>query len=131
MNEIDDLKDHENSVLLAKAIGWKIVNSDRIEGLQFVYDIDEVQVHVTRDARFLPNDPFNLYAPAHMALAWRVLNWAEDLDMSTPSLNWKLFEYPLRTLACESPGDAQRLWLDKILALAIEAGLVELEKEKE
>ncbi len=131
MNEIDDLKDHENSVLLAKAMGWQIRNSDRIEGLQFVYDADEVQVHVTRDARFLPNDPFNLYAPAHMALAWRVLNWATivlDFGLENNIQEW--FEGEVDILLTTPAANAQRLWLDKILELAIEAGLVELEEEK-
>ena len=75
MNEIDNLTGPEKSMLLAKAMGWQIRNSDRIDGLQFIYDADEVQVHVTRDARFLPDDPFNLYAPAHMALAFRTFYW--------------------------------------------------------
>ncbi len=101
---MDNLTDHEKSTLLCRLAG----------------------IPIERDLIIA-----NLYNPNNMDLAWTVLNYFEDLDMSTPSLNWRLFEYPLRTLACESPPVAQRLWLDKILSLAIEAGIVELEEENQ
>ena len=62
-----------------------------------------------------------------MALAWRVLNWATDIDgpwtfaiaKGDFELEGWLFSNPIWKKA-----DAQRLWLDKILELAIEAGIV-------
>lgn len=66
----------------------------------------------------------NLYDPANMALAWRVLNWAIE-NFSIPS-----HHFALRAMADDMafftlpPADAQRAWLDKILVLAIEAGMV-------
>lgn len=65
----------------------------------------------------------DLYKPEHMALAWGVLNWAyrENLErfdeLIRTDLLWYLYESPAE--------EAQRLWLDKVLELAIEAGLVE------
>ncbi len=117
MNDIDSLTDHEKSKLLAKLIGWEVSDLGQIFPEEFPGS--DVAIH-SEDS---------LFNPRHMALAWQCLNYFEALDMSAPSLNWRLFEYPLRTLACESPAVAQRLWLDKILSLAIEAGIVELEEE--
>ena len=54
--------------------------------------------------------------PIHMPLAWRVLNWAETMFPPDYMLAHGL-----------PPADAQRLWLDKILELAIEAGIIEEE----
>jgi hypothetical protein len=67
----------------------------------------------------------NLFDPAKMALAWRVLNWAEDYAHDTSTklhLGWMGF-LP-ESLFQMKPADAQRAWLDKILELAIEAGMV-------
>ena len=65
----------------------------------------------------------NLYDPANMALAWRCHLWACNNQFNTntwPYLGWfednSIFEYE----------DAQRRWLDKVLELAIEAGVVEV-----
>jgi hypothetical protein len=77
----------------------------------------------------------NLYDPENMALAWRVLNWAakkfhygdsysagyriDDWIMDEPIVKgdgaYNIWDLP--------PAEAQRAWLDKILELAIEAGL--------
>ena len=135
MNELDDLTNHEKSMLLAKAMGWKIINSNRIDGLQFVYDDSEIQVHVTRDARFLPDDPFNLYAPAHMALAFRTFYWFyHDTELS------KLLRarWNIDNLMGNPVEEIVPILLDDILSLiyrryypeAIKVGLVELEEEK-
>ena len=70
----------------------------------------------------------NLYDPANMALAWRVLNWAiGDPSFGHDVDHWLWNEgigYDLLNLAHDV---AQRAWLDKVLTLAIEAGLVELD----
>ena len=133
---IDKLSDQEKSVMLARAMGWE----------SFIGEITK-QVFV-----ILPGDKFHrigeLYDPANMALAWRVLNWASldsnvgipfakwlmkviavqytdngDLDIIRHTPNWAyLFNLP--------PADAQRAWLDKILTLAIEAGMVDTSRKE-
>lgn len=68
-----------------------------------------------------------LYDPDHMALAWRVLNWADgEMKLWDMFFPWWDEEFEATAL---SPADAQRAWLDKILELAIEAGLVEMERD--
>ncbi len=74
-----------------------------------------------------PGEPYattNLYQPVFMFLAWRVLNWAmgdrqiqgiADFGLSSEIGPW-LWIMP--------PAEAQRAWLDKILTLAIEAGMI-------
>ena len=75
--------------------------------------------------KFFPN----LYDPANMALAWRVLNWAynflDDQGRETFLRDW----WRSLNLFIESPADAQRAWLDKILSLVIEAGMVDAAAE--
>ena len=65
--------------------------------------------------------------PLFMHLSWRVLNWADDLDMGDSSLSWGFLDYPLRTLACEKPADAIRLFLDRVLIDAIASGVIKIE----
>ena len=74
-----------------------------------------------------------LYDPANMALAWRVLNWAsEQKAVYFEFMQWwfrqdadlDMFGGYLFDL---EPKDAQRVLLDKILSLAIEADLIEKE----
>ena len=95
-----DMNDQEKSVLLAKAMGWTI------EAPEY----------------------FDLYRPKDMALAWRVLNWAA---VTMPQESYYLV--PLQGIVLDTeklpPPDAQRLWLDKILKLAIEAGLIEVQDD--
>ena len=87
------------------------------------YDDDNLEKHWRRCP--------DIYDPANMGLAWRVLNWAyaryadEEfpgfINLIRTDLLWYLYELP--------PADAQRAWLDKILELCIEAGLVGAEAE--
>ena len=71
----------------------------------------------------------DLYDVANMALAWRVLNWAgANFNKARPG-DWRGAMYGSRHSAISewvglSPADAQRTWLDRILSLAIEAGMV-------
>jgi len=72
-----------------------------------------------------PESP-NLYDPANMALAWRVLNWANEWMANGGARDFPDFcDDILRCLdAASPPAAAQRAWLDKILSLAIEAGMI-------
>lgn len=72
----------------------------------------------------------NLYDPANMALAWRVLNWTGD-NFSDDSI-YELNKFMLGMGGNDTAFDkyiwyrdnSQTAWLDKILKLAIEAGMV-------
>jgi hypothetical protein len=73
----------------------------------------------------------NLYHPTTMALAWRVLNWAwehfEPYGAWTNIMFEAFYDAEIAPLwPTLAPADAQRAWLDKILSLVIEAGLIEV-----
>ena len=93
---IEGMTDQEKSVLL-----------DRARGHSFTF--------------------YDLYDPANMALAWRVLNWRFGKARAYKTI---VVEFDKWWDSCviwdKSPAAAQRAWLDKILELAIEAGIVEL-----
>ena len=106
-----ELTDQEKSVMLARAMGWTISPQD--VGVLFRPDESE---------RWIAN----LYAPAHMALAWRVLNWVTHSARIGARFDiWFSRELHGLDFLRYKPADAQRAWLDKILQLAIEAGIVE------
>ena len=102
---IEELSDEQKTVMLAELAG---VTSDVINSGVLCVD---------------------LYDPANMALAWRVLNWAgANFNKARPG-DWRGAMYGSRHSAISewvglSPADAQRAWLDRILSLAIEAGMV-------
>jgi hypothetical protein len=121
--DISKLPDQEKSVLLAKAVGWRVNEQGTIyydfpsylvEGKSYIHPID------------------SLYNPANMALAFRCHLWAlKHLPDNLPAN----FEYRIwfRNGDYGKPvpwtrKNAQRLWLDKILELAIEAGIIEEER---
>lgn len=138
---MSELSDEQKSVMLAKAMGWREAPTGR--GFRpEIEDADGRQVYPLNEAwdSIWPD----LYLPEHMSLAWRVLNWATSNDSQiyfrlvdwlydsaesipdgykTGGANWfRLF--------MRQPDEAQRAWLDKILELAIEAGLVGTERVK-
>ena len=131
-----DMNDQEKSVLLAKAM----TDTDGIPF--FMLDLKEslllagaVQVPLAEIETYV----YNLYDPANMALAWKCLNWAIERDDSVSFRTWggetkrESFGFTLNqylghmVLGALPPADAQRLWLNKILELAIEAGLIEVQ----
>lgn len=74
----------------------------------------------------------NLYNPANMALAWQVLNWAFNNLPGDTGQSQVFFDFlnareywEQEFLWSMPPAAAQRAWLDKILALASEAGMLE------
>jgi len=116
---IDNLTDEQKSVLLAKAMGWRVH-----------YDPENVlHLKPTGTEQWYRGDAprisCNLYHPARMALAWRVLNWAWEQKTDDWLWSWILDECCLD--GGIPPADAQRLWLDKILEMAIEAGIAEVD----
>lgn len=82
-----------------------------------------------KEQKLKPTKLFNLYDPANMALAWRVLNWAGMTQFFEDFSKWANARMDLTQIVVNGqdlpPDRAQKSWLDKILALAIEAGMVE------
>jgi hypothetical protein len=81
----------------------------------------------------------NLYSAGYMMFAWMVLNWATTQCVTVKVQKgggddiwqepWTTFiddeingKYEVYRMA---PADAQRAWLDKILEMAIDAGMIE------
>lgn len=123
---IDEMSDQEKSVMLARAMGWKVTQHgpSRLEKIRTPY------------GDHWGDEPL-FYDELNMGLAWRVLNWAarqSRIRLSEYSYPYSLadgvdylFEedgYWQGRIWALPPADAQRLWLDKILELAIEAGLI-------
>ena len=122
--QVDEMSDREKSVMLAKAMGWavgKFSGHTPLFGLPSDYGVGVIDWY----------DDF--YDPANMALAWRVHLWAiggndiwqEYNHFCKENLTHNSMIAPFWCFP-----DAQRLWLDKVLELLIEAGLVELCEEK-
>lgn len=149
---MDKLSDKQKSLMLANAMGWKptpepepgipmLVMFETGDG-ERLYSTSVLCQTSLEDFwdRYMPC----LYYPQNMSLAWRVLNWAiwgDDLSPS-PRIDeyrtikseierWWFHPKPGSLAPCYlPPADAQRMWLNKILELVIEAGLVDTEGAK-
>ncbi len=130
MMDISNLTDQAKSVLLAKAMGCYKEEAS-MEQMELFYGKtwrhrDTWMVWRDCNDRWMPQGLPDLYDPANMALAWRVHLWGLQAVFWTEYYRWwrspKDRPYIYANAAC--------LWLDKILELAIEAGLVELDEEK-
>jgi hypothetical protein len=138
MSDISGLSDQEKSVMLARAMGWEFSRHECGEGRWSWVDENGYQIggSLHDDVVKVADDPAlsvapMLYSPARMALAWRVLNWAADRIVTTRQIHawWYSGDAQKHSkgyLVMLSPERAQRAWLDKVLELAIEAGLVEV-----
>ena len=123
MARISKMSDQEKSVLLARAMRLKIVPHP-------VYDDDEPLITIPDEWEHEWKLVDDFYHPTVMALAWRCHLWMiakERAEIKPPFLLSQspyTFWFRLSTGPSES-ADAQRRWLDKILELAIEAGIIE------
>ena len=112
---IEELSDEQKTVMLARLCGWGV--STALGGTSY----ESIFIYTQDNERCV-----DLYDVANMALAWRVLNWAEiESGKNTRCdfhFGWMEF-LPESLFECP-PEDAQRAWLDRILSLAIEAGMV-------
>lgn len=118
--DISKLSTLDKSALLAKAMGWKKLD---------IYGgwVRPEQANPAPYGRPLPD----FYDPANMALAWKVLNWAylQQVEPFRKSFkSWWEWNMP-HWLLTWGPEEAQAQWLDKVLGLAIDTGLVELHEE--
>ena len=107
---IDELSDQEKTVMLARLCRWAIKNDG---GRTWVTCQDEAY------------STTNLYQPIFMMLAWRVLNhvWSYQHLSENQIVTWS-YAIGYAIDGSIPPADAQRTWLDMILSLAIEAGMV-------
>lgn len=111
---MNDMSDREKSVLLAKAMRWYVTVHDKRCAISSLGE----RLGVT-------DYPLNLYDPENMALAWRVLNHFSWVDIALKIV----LQDTVKNSIHDDPADAQRLWLDKVLELAIEIGIITLEAE--
>jgi hypothetical protein len=124
MIDISNLTDQEKSVLLVKVMG----KYEDVAVLQVVDAlVDGDRKDYWKHNGIVEQIP-DLYNPAYMAKAWRVLNWAW---LQTKTLHEKRAEewiakidQVLMDYWCEGGDRAQRAWLDKIVELCIEAGSI-------
>jgi len=101
--------DHDKSVLLAMAMEWQVVEHNKRR-----CTIGHIGERIG-----VIDYPFNLYDPANMALAWRVVRWAFDEDdrcMVNTFRDW----YRQHAIRIARSEDGQRILLDKIVELVEE-----------
>ena len=121
--DISDLSDEIKSALLAMVMDWSIIQSE-VHPETYYFAPTEDDDHI--------DDFYVCYAdsgmPVNMGYSWLVLNWAMlNHDIGNAISNWWWNSPSASDLPTLSPADAQRLWLDKVLALAIEAGKIKVE----
>jgi hypothetical protein len=130
MTKQDEMTDQEKSVKLAKLMGWKYkhdgITGDWYEPLGIEPLYEEWQCYRRKaNHKYVVAISLNLYSPANMALAWRVLNWAYNQLTGKNNIRNRLFDYLVlsnKAIYGLPSADAQRLWLDKILELATRGG---------
>ena len=117
MMDISKMSDERKSVLLARAMGWEVFVTHDVT----VFIPPEGLSAEEHDRGIIGYVDF--YDPTNMALAWRAIGVMVDkhTEIWDAFFDWWDLEI--------DPGheSAQRLWLDKILELAIEAGIIEEE----
>lgn len=144
--EITKLTPQKKSVLLAKAMGWTVetfsTGNYEWRGEQYrAYwtgpNGEELSADIVgySEQEAAEVQMVNFYDGANAALAGRILNWAYDTGKSgKPEGHYAMFrsfiawwdgsqftaQIPARPFS-----ESQTIWLDKILSLAIEAGLVQ------
>ena len=120
--DLTKLTDQEKSVMLARAMGWDVETKSANPWSAFTNDEPNyIEVIFYKDAEGYLHETCDFYTD-HMEVAWRVLNWAAK--------RFDIYEWwDVQDMPEEEPAVAQRAWLDKILELCIEAGIVEVEHE--
>lgn len=146
---INKMTNREKSVILARAANIDGLSVRHIpaeystsgEPGATIYDMLAYDCVIYRDYGGHGFYDVDLYDSANMTLAWLVLNWAiKQENIKEKLLEWWVVEagcpsgtayYPHEgwKLLELSPADAQRAWLDKILELAIESGMVNHESQ--
>jgi hypothetical protein len=107
--------DHKKSLILAQLVGWEIDSDGRFYPPADVFG-----------GRNYWGPCRDLYLPVHMALAWMIINWAMSEETGAMTHGIAKMAYPVTWsgLMMLPPEIAQRLWLDRILQLAIAANFI-------
>lgn len=129
MKQIEAMTEQEKSVILARLCGW--LKTD--EYFYSYFPPFGQGVSVNRTKGYVETDIFDtkklhgcrtLYHVLSMPLAWYVLNWAmSNLDKEDYDYQMSRF-IEFSEFETMPPQEAQRLWLDKILNLALETGMI-------
>lgn len=128
---VNELTDREKSIMLAKLAGW----ISETDGITTRWHSDGELIYDDYCGGLLNHEPLNLYKEKQMYLAWRLLSWATNNDQPIDNNKSKayyigylsfgdLLHEQLELATGAPPEEAQRLWLDKILELATEAGML-------
>jgi len=113
----------EKSAMLMKAMGWHQEEGVERGWIPDIHDAECDEVELPSLYELYGEWPIDLYQPVTMALAWRVLNWAWLIDdIIKPFVDWPGASPGL--MFAQNPKIVQAAWLDKVLELAIAAGLV-------
>ena len=145
MGTIDEMTDNQKTCLLVDEMGWRLEFppdwNEYDAPFADIVDKDGQEIDVLWDV--YPSqqwNKFNLYNISNMHLAWIVLNWAHEkaTHIADPfSLQFDKWYYGFffgaqkgdefyKTLPSLPPAKAQRIWLDRILALLIETGHIKV-----
>ena len=115
----------EKSAMLMKAMGWHQEEGVERGWIPDIHDAECDEVELPSLYELYGEWPIDLYQPVTMALAWRVLNWAYGCPTyESGALGLVPYGHILGELVFNPPAEAQAAWLDKVLELAIAAGLV-------
>lgn len=112
--KVVEMTDKDKSILLAHLMGRA--------GMEYHHLYCPADKPVDK-WNFIPD----LYSPANMALAWRVLNWAyfnpgEKRVFHNKFMRWVDIR-GWNTLISFDPSSAQRIWLDKVVEVALDTGM--------
>ena len=115
---IDEMADQEKSVMLARSMGWTL-------RLPSMYSSTPPYLSdVTGQLIGEHCDYPDLYDTTSMALAWRVHLWIKEQDYGTDGFIAEQYDMWWEDSQVWREDNAQRLWLDKIVELCVEAELV-------
>ncbi len=125
----------EASVMLARLMGWHIGNKETTERGAWIRVLCDDKGNdlglrppfgggiAPKRQELVPNSFFNLYRPANMALAWRVLNFAAE---NVPYFSKWWHDIAVVTIQDLPPAALSIFLCDNILRLADEAGMIEV-----
>jgi len=121
---IEDLHDGQKSIIIVSLMGRLIKDSQnpKLYGMQTWQPISYDEPGETVKKFPVPN----FYNPQNMQYAWRVLNWVWGSRLAEQYLQWRLERD--ETPETMPPNLAVQLWLDKILELANENGMIDWRK---
>lgn len=126
MSDISKLEMSEKSEMLVEVMGWQKVWASMSDMVLLDGKGRGLGYHTMRSGEPMPN----IYLHENMPLAWACMRWLCIRDEEIPSIaGWTIADefmtwWEDAKLYNLFSHEAQKRWLDKILELAIEAGLI-------